>query len=373
MPYRPRWRPSWAPRWAVPSLSSPSLYGITRANSSRSGADLWGKNQFNSTFPLALCLYMRDHEKHPVAVLARRGRIETAPEPQWSMAEIIGHRDEKPYYHFEAFHEPYGKLSRNESDRIDLVVAVDGTHRIPLELKLTVVPDSGTAQAREEHWGPEVVLRPVSSAHAMMSVATTLFGHPMENDVIDVLRPAYNQVGGWTNAVEVNRNAERLVRALGRALELIEKLQRPFLLQPIWRTQGQSLELCEQCFDVFAWSDVAVMRLPVAGLPRRIGPGSVPRPLREIARHVRGLYDLLTTGDFDYSDIYKGMALGAQTDKSLAISGRITNRYLHHERLRRPLLHRRVLQDLILHGGERSLKPERRFDAAVQAHMVTQP
>ena len=115
------------------------------------------------------------------------------------------------------------------------------------------------------------------------------------------------------------------------------------------------------------------MRLPVAGLPKRLGPGSVPRPLREIARHVRGLYDLLTTGDFDYSDIYKGMALGAQTDKSLAISGRVTNRYLHHERLRRPLLHRRVLQDLILHilhGGERSLRPERRFDAAVQAHMV---
>ena len=72
----------------------------------------------------------------------------------------------------------------------------------------------------------------------MMSVATTLFGHPMVNDVIDVLRPAYNQVGGWTNTAEVNRNAERLVRALGRALELIETLQRPFLLQPIWRTQG---------------------------------------------------------------------------------------------------------------------------------------
>ncbi len=356
----------------MPSPSTPSLYGITRANSSRNGADLWGKNQFNSTFPLALCIYMRDHGEHPVAVLARRGRIETALERKWSMAEIVGRHDENPYYHFEAFHEPYGELSRNEPDKIDLVVAVNGTHHMPLELKLTVVPDSGTAKAEEEHWGPEVVLRPVSSAYAMMSVATALFGHPMKNEVIGVLRPAYNLVGDWTNAVEIARHGDWLVRALGRALELIEELQRPFLLQPIWKTRGQSLELCEQCFDVFVWSDVAVMRLPIAILTRKLrsDSASVPRPLREVARHVRGLYDLLTTKDYDYSGIYKGMPLGSQTDKSFAISGRVALRYLRHKRLRRPLLHRRVLQDLILHGGERSLQPERRFDAAVQAHMV---
>lgn len=356
----------------MPSPNIPSLYGITRANSSRSGTDLWGKNQFNSTFPLALCLYMRDHGEYPVAVLAHRGRIETAPEHKWSMAEIIGHRDENPYYHFEAFHEPYRKLSRNEPDKIDLVVAVDGTHRIPLELKLTVVPDSGTAKAEEEHWGPEVVLRPVSSAYAMMSVATTLFGHPMEKEVISVLKPAYNLIRDWTNTVEVARHGDWLMRTLGRALELVEELQRPFLLQPIWKTRGQSLELCDQCFDVFAWSDVAVMRLPVTilALQHRSESVSVPRPLREVARHARGLYDLLTTRDYDYSGIYKGMPLGLQTDKSFSISGRRAIRYLRHERLRRPLLHRRVLQDLILHGGERSLRPERRFDAAVQAHMV---
>ena len=36
----------------------PTLYGISEKNSSRFGKSLWGKNQFNSTFPLALSLYI---------------------------------------------------------------------------------------------------------------------------------------------------------------------------------------------------------------------------------------------------------------------------------------------------------------------------
>jgi hypothetical protein len=40
------------------SKEEPGLYGIQ--NSNRSGSDLWGKNQFNSTFPASLACYMRD-------------------------------------------------------------------------------------------------------------------------------------------------------------------------------------------------------------------------------------------------------------------------------------------------------------------------
>ena len=37
----------------------PGLYGISASN--RTNMDLWGKNQFNSSFPIALACYMRDH------------------------------------------------------------------------------------------------------------------------------------------------------------------------------------------------------------------------------------------------------------------------------------------------------------------------
>ena len=36
----------------------PRLYGIF--NSNRSQNDFWGKNEFNSSFPVALACYMRD-------------------------------------------------------------------------------------------------------------------------------------------------------------------------------------------------------------------------------------------------------------------------------------------------------------------------
>ena len=57
----------------MPHSNIPSLYGLNENNSSRVGADLWGKNQFNSTFPLSLCLYMRDNDIAPVTVDASDG------------------------------------------------------------------------------------------------------------------------------------------------------------------------------------------------------------------------------------------------------------------------------------------------------------
>lgn len=47
--------------------TDPKLYGINHSN--RNGDDLWGKNQFNSTFPVSLMCFMRDG-KIPAAYLS---------------------------------------------------------------------------------------------------------------------------------------------------------------------------------------------------------------------------------------------------------------------------------------------------------------
>ena len=57
-------------------ISNASLFGLTDENSSRKGTDLWGKNQFNSTFPVALCLKMLDDGVKPVYVTIRKQRGE---------------------------------------------------------------------------------------------------------------------------------------------------------------------------------------------------------------------------------------------------------------------------------------------------------
>ena len=357
--------------------NKPSLYGITTSNSNRSGEDLWGKNQFNATFPLTLCLYMRDNHHLPVCVISRGEKICVADQV-WTMSEIIGEAAKELYFHFEKTFAPYVPLSRNEVDNIDLVVSIDGFHAIPLEIKLTVVPDSGTAKNDEARWAPEIVVRPVSSAHAMMGVATSILkpeNSGLKKQTIETLKNSYNSISDWSNVSEIFQKSDSLVKTLSTALEIVEELQKPFLIQPLWRTKGQSLQLCEQCFDVFVWSDIAVMRIPVdqcLGIDLKHRERSIPivsRTIREVARHVRALYDILVAGDYDYAGIYKAMALGNQTDKSFALSGKKSIKYLQHSRLNYPLLSKDILHELILNQGELELKPERRFDAAVLSHM----
>ena len=355
----------------MPSENEPGLYGLTEGNSSRHGDDLWGKNRFNSTFPLSLCLLMRDRGIAPVSVVTQNGVVKATEESTWSMAEVIGKADDEPFYRFETTFNPYARLSRNAADRIDLVVEVNGEHRIPLEVKLTVVPDSGTAGRPENEWAPELVVRPVTSAYAMMGVATSLLTSATDRESAkDILRDVYNAVGReWNSKDKIERNKERLHQALDALLRQAERFQRPFLLQPIWRTQGQSLEFCQQCFDVFVWSDVAIMNILVNEYATE-GRGR-SRVLREIARHVRALYDVLTANDYDYNDTYKGMAGDVQTDKAFSVRGLRSRRYLAHPRLQEPALSIEELRNIILNDGEEKLKPERRFDAAVVNHQRT--
>ena len=185
--------------------NEPSLYGIAKENSNRFGSDLWGKNQFNSTFPLALCLYMRDKNHSPVGVVSRGDSIR-AEEQVWGMSEVVASKVDDPYYHFEHVYDPYRSCSRNAVDKTDLVVSISGTPVIPLEVKLTVVPDNSTVGSSEENWGPEMVIRPVSSAYAMMGVAASLQrteNQSIKKQVIAELRGTFNMISDWSNKTEI--------------------------------------------------------------------------------------------------------------------------------------------------------------------------
>ena len=291
------------------------------------------------------------------------------------MTDVVGGPNGDIYYSFETSFEPFSAYSRNKVDKIDLVVSVDGKPAWPLEIKLTVVPDSATSKKKKENWAPEIVIRPVSSAHAMMSIANSLLKHKntqLKDKVFKAIKPAYNGVTDWENASEVLQSARQIHSALRDALRISEPVQRPFLMQPMWHTVGQSSELAQQCFDVFVWSDVAVLGAPMLAYdPDSRRP--VTRAFREVARHVRSLCDILQGGDYDYTGIYKRMSHGNQTDKAFAMGGNQSIEFLKHKRLRSPILPLKALYDLVISGGEAELKPERRFDAAVKTHMTNHP
>lgn len=364
-------------------ISRASLFGLNDNNSSRKGAHLWGKNQFNSTFPAALCLKMLDDGVKPVYVTVKKGKEGIkffAEDTRLTMSDVI----DDPfaaYYEFEAPFSPYNDYIREKGslEKTDLVVHrqdKDGK-KLPiraLEVKLTVVPDSSTVKRSESDWAPEMVVRPVSSAYAVLSVYARLLKQrkpELKEEVKKALAIGYQRIDGnnWESIAEISKEAGYLVKALRKAVMLTSKIQSPFMVHPIWKTKGASYNLAKNCFDVFVWSDVAVMALPLTKLEGNIKKSNakkeVSRSMRDVARNVRALYELCTMGNMSYDSIYRGMGLGNQSDKSFALSGQNTKDLMQHPRLEKPHYTRSVINEIILGGGEEHLRPERRFDAAL--------
>ena len=353
---------------------SPALYGIENCN--RSSENLWGKNEFNSTFPISLCCYMRDQNVPPVYVSVTAQHYISASDQAIRVENIFGTTDtgESIRFEFETLYRPYQDFSSSTIPSIDVVVKDrNGNYCRPIEVKLTVVPDSTTVDNDERLWSAEIVLRPVSSAYAVMSLWENIRDNvSVREQIKEALDPVCQSMQSWDHEQEIIGKRLQIISALQQALQLLQPHQRPYLIQPIWKTKGIKAELAEQCLDVFCWSDLAVVKLPLMPLARNSPstnaerqPKRVKRTLREVARHVRCLYMLCTADRFNYNHIYAGMSLGSQTDKAYSISGSNTIRYLFHPRLKEPQFPPRVLSKLILNGGEDQLSPERRFDAII--------
>lgn len=145
----------------------PSLYGIHSTN--RSADRFWGKNEFNTSFPIALCCYMHDHQIKPIYVFVDTSNTLSANDKAIVVADIFGTEDCKIHFEFESIFKPFMEYTVSNLPSID-VVTMDYQQKFlrPIEVKLTVVPDYTTAQDVEEKWSSELVVRPVSSAYAVM-------------------------------------------------------------------------------------------------------------------------------------------------------------------------------------------------------------
>lgn len=274
------------------------LYGISAENSNRFEQSLWGKNQFNTAFPLSLCIFMRDKGLSPISVLMQNGEKKT-DEFKWDMNDVIGSANDKNYYYFEEKFQPYQQLFYgNEAlDKIDLIVESNEQPIAPYEVKLTVVPDISTVKFAPELWSPEIVVRPVSSAYAMMGIANYLLNsidRGIKNQVFENIKEVYKLIIDWENQTELIERWDVLNETFKTVIKILEPVQEPFLIQPIWRTNGQSLELSEDCFDVFVWSNLAVLAIPGIELDSKQSRTArrVTRMFREIARHIRSLYEI---------------------------------------------------------------------------------
>jgi len=273
-------------------------------------------------------------------------------------------------FNFESKFEPYQKYARDDIGGIDLVIAQHGSskdareswHRA-MEVKLTVLPDNTTYQYNEDRWGCELVIRPASTKYCALGIRDAMSAEE-RSDIVDILEPVCTRIRQWESQVEVLSCQNELVDACNDAQRRLISLQKPFLMQPIWKTRGRSVALSDDAFDIFVWSDFALCR---TFLDRAIEPGgtNMNRFLRSSARFARVLYELSRGGRIAINDIYTQMTYGLQTDKEFALSGRVTHSYMACDRLSRPALARNTIVEIIRNGGEKKLSPERRFDATI--------
>jgi len=334
------------------------LFGIAKSN--RDPNDHWGKNQFNSSFPVSLACYMK-HAKIPAVFLAVDESLKVKCH-NISIDDVFRTNlpPEELFFSFESKFQPYQRFAYDDIGNIDLVIKHEDKFLTPLEIKLTVLPDNTTVKLPEEQWGSEIVLRPDSTKYCGLGILDSL--ESQLKTVRSIIEPVCHNIKDWGNRYEIAANKEALLTALDKFQSQFYKYQKPFLMQPVWKTEGQSPQLAENAFDIFIWSDFALCRL-FLDRPRKAEPGdSIDRLMRSAARFARFLYEGSTKEKVGITTIYTEMTHGLQTDKEFALSGRVTSKYMGCSRLLKPKLPRSVLREIICDGGQKKLRPERRFD-----------
>ncbi len=342
---------------------NPALFGISRSNRNFNDPYYWGKNQFNSAFPVALACYMRS-EHHPLMYVQFKDAGHTVV-GDLAVEALFGSTlpNEQLYFAFESRFDQFRGDVHDELPAIDLVVGSgEPVQQIrPIEVKLTTLPDNTTESCSEDKYGAELVIRSATTRYMALSMARAVDSHRVK--VREIFEPVFARVRNWDSKAEMVQLVGQAVAALDIFLMEFRHLQSPLLMQPIWKTVGKSPVLAAHCLDIFVWSDFALTHLFLDSARHPRDANSISRYARAALRLTRFLYERSKSDKVFQAPIYDGMTFDNQNDKEFAISGTKSRDLMACDRLVKPLIHKEEIKNIILGGGQKFLSPERRFDA----------
>ena len=159
----------------------------------------------------------------------------------------------------------------------------------------------------------------------------------------------------WGDLLE--EDEEEIQQALKEIVHNMGTSQTPFILQAVWRSEGQTPDLSENCLDVFAWSNAALVLL----FTEKGGD----RGLTSCVRIAKILVDIVQHGKSDWSVVEEEYPNPGQGGKAFASGGSGTQPYMSCDSLRSPRIGKKEISSIILGNGQKLLKPERRFDASL--------
>jgi len=304
---------------------------------------------------------MRDNQIP--AVYIRHGKKSDTQVSELAFDDVFHSRlkNDNLFFAFEKRFHPFECFVEDELKPIDLVVvdAQTETFLRPLEIKLTTLPDDGTSAGEEINYGSEIVIRSPTMRYMAMSMAQSC-AKEMKT-IRTIFAPVCNKIRDWDNLHEILKWREKIMEALELFLNQYAHNEQPLLMQPIWKTEGKTPMLANNCLDIFVWSDFALSRLFMDCTHEN--EDRISRPQRSALRLARFLYELSCGGKVFQQPIYDGMTYDTLNDKEFAVSGRKTNAYMRCPRLLKPTVTKAEIKNLILGGGQKYLSPERRFDA----------
>lgn len=335
----------------------PSLFGIQQSNRDFTLKEAWGKNQFNSSFPVALCCYLDSRNIDAVYLSITKQKFQIG---NIAIKNMFGLEPTNSdiYFAFESQYTPYQKFIIGSLPRIDLVVQKrsNGQCLTGLEIKLTTLPDNTTYHLNDAKYGSEIVVRPDTIVYLACSIASCL-GKSLGDVLTDI------KIEDWSKPNLVLEKIDLIVYTLEMLTYELEREQQPFLIQPIWKTVGKSPRLAEHCLDVFVWSNAGLTYFIASIANRKNDANYINRQTRTAIWLYKMLLDIKHYQKFNYEKIIDNLSYNTKNDKAFASAGNITNRYMACERLQTPTITKYEIQNIILGNGQDLLSPERRFDA----------
>lgn len=335
------------------------LFGLQNSNRDFTSREAWGKNQFNSSFPAALCCYLAA-KNHPANYLSIGKNGFTLEFIEIEELFGISPQDEDIYFAFESLHMPFQKYVVGNLPRIDLVIQrkSNGICLSGLEVKLTALPDNTTCELSESNYGSEIVVRPDTIVYLACSIASSL-GESINTAVPEII------VENWSQADKAIDKIDLIIEAIEDISLLLKNTQQAFLLQPIWKTKGKSPQLSHNCLDVFVWSNAGFCNFISKIANRNVKANKITRQTRTAIWLFKMLSEIKLHGKFNHKKIIDELSYNTKNDKAFASAGNVTNKYMQGERLTNPIILKSEIKNIILGGGQNLLSPERRFDAIV--------
>lgn len=349
------------------TMQKPGLYGVTHSNRDFTQTDTWGKNQFNSSFPAGLVNFIASKGLDNIYLFldkelkVKHGKISTE-----QLFGIKPNSDDL-FFSFESPYTPYQQLVIGSLPRVDLVTQLrsNGQCLRPIEVKLTALPDNSTCNLIDENYGCEIVVRPDTIVYLACSIVAKFKDNT--KDLANIIGSKFDEIEDWSDGRSVWSYITEMISAIDKIVLFAIDKQEPILMQPVWKTNGKSPKLADNCLDVFIWSNFAFTQLFVDVARGELSEGAnrITRQVRTIIWLFKMIYDFSKQGQINHTKIIDELSYNTKNDKAFAVSGRITRRYMSCPELTKPRIEQKEIKKIILGGGQNLLSPERRFDAII--------